>query len=149
MTAKTTLDAVVTLATDQITCCQVAEPILGLRATQTLDGLLSHSGHERQPTKRLNTSQNAAVEAAVRESLVCLWGPPGTGKTETIVEVICALQEFYADARILVTAPTHNAVDNAMRRYVSRLREIPIRSRQQPSPLRVSTDVSLGGSLLV
>lgn len=141
VTTKTTFDAVRTLATQLEHCCQVAGPILGM----PLAGLQADLGSrlEWQPVQKLNASQNAAVKAALQSPLICLWGPPGTGKTETIVEMICALQETYEDARILVTAPTHNAVDNAMRRYTGRLQKQPLRGSQKPSPLRVSTDVRM------
>lgn len=140
-TTKTTFDAVCTLATELEGCCQVAGPILGMPPT-SLCADPDVVGLDWRPVKHLNSSQNAAVKAVLRSSLTCLWGPPGTGKTETIVEMICAVQEAYKDARILVTAPTHNAVDNVMRRYTRRLQERPLLGRQQPSPLRVSTDVS-------
>ncbi|KAK3937348.1 RNA dependent RNA polymerase-domain-containing protein [Diplogelasinospora grovesii] len=139
VTTKTTFDAVLTLATQLQLCCQVAEPILGVPMTTSLD---AEELDEWHALEKLNSSQNAAIEAALTSRLTCLWGPPGTGKTETIVEMICALQELYPkDTKILVTAPTHNAVDNVMRRYISRLQGRPLRMDKRPSPLRVSTDV--------
>ncbi|CAI6077713.1 unnamed protein product [Clonostachys chloroleuca] len=55
--------------------------------------------------------------------------------------MLCALQCAYPRARVLVTAPTHNAVDNVMRKYVTRIRNSPILRAQQPHPLRVSSEV--------
>ena len=52
------------------------------------------------------------------------------------------LQELLAsgrEQRILVAAPTHNAVDNVMRKYITRGR-LPTGIH----PIRVSTDVSYG-----
>ena len=51
------------------------------------------------------------------------------------------LQELLAsdrEQRILVTAPTHNAVDNVMHKYITRTERLPGRI----NPIRVSTDVS-------
>ena len=138
VTTKAMFDAVLTLTTQREECCQVAGPIIGLPMADP--GLALE--HNWAPAPKLNESQNAAVKAALDAPLTCLWGPPGTGKTETIVEMICALQETYRGARLLVTAPTHTAVDNAMRRYTRRLKERPLGTDKQPSPLRVSTDVS-------
>jgi regulator of nonsense transcripts 1 len=45
------------------------------------------------------------------------------------------------EERILVTAPTHNAVDNMMKRYLS------ITGLTGAKPLRVSTNVSLSSIL--
>jgi regulator of nonsense transcripts 1 len=89
----------------------------------------------------LNASQNAAVEASISHPLTCLWGPPGTGKTYTIVEIIKQLQASPDNRRILVTAPTHNAVDNVMRKYLADVMKGGRFNTAEPIALRVSTDV--------
>ena len=59
----------------------------------------------------LNTSQREAVELALRDRpLAIIHGPPGTGKTTTVVEVI--LQHVKREQRVLVCAPSNKAVDN-------------------------------------
>lgn len=59
----------------------------------------------------LNTSQEQAVKAILdNESLIILHGPPGTGKTTTLIEGI--VQLIQQGKRILVTAPSNTAVDN-------------------------------------
>ncbi|KAL9579667.1 MAG: hypothetical protein Q9203_006598, partial [Teloschistes exilis] len=85
----------------------------------------------------LNDSQNKALLAALDSPLTCLWGPPGTGKTHTVAVI---LEELLKDQerRILVTAPTHNAVDNVMRKF---LQNMQIRKTFSEETLRVSTDV--------
>ncbi|KAK7955322.1 hypothetical protein PG988_016016 [Apiospora saccharicola] len=83
----------------------------------------------------LNAGQSEAVRAALTHPLVSIWGPPGTGKTQTIVEILLGLQQKFPAERILVTAPTHNAVDNVMRRYLS------MRGKEGPTALRVSTEL--------
>ncbi|KAK4182258.1 RNA dependent RNA polymerase-domain-containing protein [Podospora australis] len=126
-TTQTMFDAVREFATDP-DCCLITDKLLGLDAPGPVDT----NNYHFQRVEKLNSSQNTAVEAAIRSSLTCLWGPPGTGKTETIVQVILALQGALPDSRILVTAPTHNAVDNVLRRYISASPRI--------GPLRVSTE---------
>ncbi|KAH7208610.1 AAA domain-containing protein [Fusarium oxysporum] len=54
--------------------------------------------------------------------------------------MICALQTANTKARVLVTAPTHNAVDNMMRRYIQRLQKQPFARKTQPDLVRVSTE---------
>ncbi|KAK3903257.1 RNA dependent RNA polymerase-domain-containing protein [Staphylotrichum tortipilum] len=122
-TAKTMFDAVCEFATTFEDCCQVANQVLLGDVPRTLD------------------DQNAAVQAALNSPLTCLWGPPGTGKTETIVEVIRALQTCFNKPRILVTAPTHNAVDNVMRRFLSRMKPETLAKHPHLAPLRVSTEI--------
>jgi DNA polymerase III delta prime subunit len=59
----------------------------------------------------LDEVQRAAVEHALRSGdLALLHGPPGTGKTRTLVEVI--RQRVARGERILATAPSNVAVDN-------------------------------------
>ena len=77
--------------------------------------------------------------AAMHSPLTCLWGPPGTGKTYTLA-VILELLSSDPERRILVTAPTHNAVDNIMRKYMT---NAALHQTQKCNTLRVSTDVSI------
>jgi superfamily I DNA and/or RNA helicase len=59
----------------------------------------------------LDDAQRAAVDDALRASEVALvWGPPGTGKTRTLVEIIHQL--VARGARVLCTAASNTAVDN-------------------------------------
>lgn len=59
----------------------------------------------------LNPSQQAAVEKILAANeLAIVHGPPGTGKTTTLVQAIRALIEK-GEGRILVTAPSNTAVD--------------------------------------
>ncbi|MBR9922550.1 MAG: AAA family ATPase [Bacteroidetes bacterium] len=59
---------------------------------------------------QLNESQNDAVNKALATEEVCIiHGPPGTGKTTTLVEVVKQLAK--SENTILVTAPSNTAVD--------------------------------------
>ena len=61
--------------------------------------------------ERLNESQRAAVNGMMQsDGLTIVHGPPGTGKTTTLIEGI--LQLIKDGKRILVTAPSNAAVDN-------------------------------------
>lgn len=63
----------------------------------------------------LNPSQRAAVDLCLRARDVALvHGPPGTGKTRTLCEVVCQLVR--RGQRVLVTAASHAAVDNLAER---------------------------------
>lgn len=139
VTTKTSFDAIRAFAVEFEACCGIAQQILGLPPVIP-DSASNVAPPDYLPKAQLNQSQNAAVETALKSSLTCLWGPPGTGKTETIVEMIRALQVHFEGSRILVTAPTHNAVDNVMRRYITKT---DIKDREMRLPLRVSTDVSI------
>lgn len=61
--------------------------------------------------KQLNESQQKAVNAILENPFVTiLHGPPGTGKTTTLIEAI--LQLIKAGEKVLVSAPSNAAVDN-------------------------------------
>lgn len=60
---------------------------------------------------RLNQSQQQAVQAIVQnETVAIVHGPPGTGKTTTLIEAIKQLTQ--QGKKIAVAAPSNTAVDN-------------------------------------
>jgi superfamily I DNA and/or RNA helicase len=61
--------------------------------------------------KSLNESQQQAVAAIVEnEQLIIVHGPPGTGKTTTLIE---AIQQLIKNGeKVLVSAPSNTATDN-------------------------------------
>ena len=66
----------------------------------------------------LNPSQQAAVRFALTaRDLAILHGPPGTGKTTTVVELI--RQAVRRGDKVLACAPSNLAVDNLLERLVA------------------------------
>lgn len=66
---------------------------------------------ESPGSARLNTSQQAAIEKILSANeLAIVHGPPGTGKTTTLVQAIRALVRRDGE-RVLVVAPSNTAVD--------------------------------------
>ncbi|KAG1706968.1 DNA-binding protein SMUBP-2 [Nymphon striatum] len=67
--------------------------------------------------KNLNDCQMEAVLFALKQKdLAIIHGPPGTGKTTTIVEVI--VQAVLCGQKVLACAPSNVAVDNLIERLV-------------------------------
>jgi superfamily I DNA and/or RNA helicase len=67
----------------------------------------------------LNPSQRDAVKAVMdQEGLVIVHGPPGTGKTTTMVEAIEQL--VHRGEKVLVAAPSNTAVDHIARGLAGR-----------------------------
>lgn len=68
----------------------------------------------------LNDSQRDAVAHAIERALTVIWGPPGTGKTNTLAALLKALTAHAissnAPLRVLVTGPTYKAVEEVMHR---------------------------------
>lgn len=66
---------------------------------------------------QLNESQKAAVKFALSaEDLAIIHGPPGTGKTTTVAELI--VQATHRSEKVLACAPSNTAVDNLLDRLV-------------------------------
>jgi superfamily I DNA and/or RNA helicase len=66
---------------------------------------------------QLNDSQQAAVKAITEnERLTIVHGPPGTGKTTTLVEAI--IQLIAKGEKILVSAPSNTAVDHIAKELI-------------------------------
>ncbi|KAL7943451.1 P-loop containing nucleoside triphosphate hydrolase protein [Trichoderma barbatum] len=91
----------------------------------------------------LNDSQKDAIRFALASREVALiHGPPGTGKTHTLIELI--LQMIKRDQRILVCGPSNISVDNIVERLSPH--KVPILrlghpARLLPSVLNHSLDV--------
>ncbi|XP_054476043.1 RNA helicase Mov10l1 [Anoplopoma fimbria] len=88
------------------------------KATQTKDGSVPSKpipsmGHFFNPD--LNPPQREAVKRILagecRPSPYVLFGPPGTGKTITIIEAILQVYHFLPSSRVLVCTPSNSAAD--------------------------------------
>ncbi|GAA5917260.1 hypothetical protein JCM5296_000312, partial [Sporobolomyces johnsonii] len=79
--------------------------------------------------ENLNPSQREAVQFALSSAEVaCIWGPPGTGKTQTLVEIIRQLVRM--NKRVLVCGASNLSVDNILARL-----SIPHPNFPSPIPL--------------
>lgn len=66
----------------------------------------------------LNSSQTVAIECAAEHALTIIWGPPGTGKTNTLAALLDGLTQEAAShgrsLKALVTGPTYKSVEQVM-----------------------------------
>lgn len=91
----------------------------------------------------LNPSQKAAIRFALAvPEIALIHGPPGTGKTHTLIELI--LQLVKQGKRLLVCGPSNISVDNIVERLVSH--KVPMvrighPARLLPSVMQHSLDV--------
>lgn len=90
----------------------------GNRMLDTGDTSVINGYHEIESYKDIelsknnNDSQNQAVIAALVNDITYIWGPPGTGKTTVIGQIINEL--FKHDRSVLVVSHTNTAVDGAI-----------------------------------
>ncbi len=106
------------------------------RLVEALDGIGDHHGvdlaltlfgkapHARTPTplvrdhRALDPSQRAAVQLCSDSDLAFVWGPPGTGKTMTLANVV---EELLAQGkRILLASTTNAAIDQVLAKVAQR-----------------------------
>ncbi|XP_053208695.1 DNA-binding protein SMUBP-2-like [Panonychus citri] len=93
-------------------------PLIDLLLGCRLPGNLNEIGPIEFINSRLDDSQKEAVTFALRSKDLCIiHGPPGTGKTTSIVEVI--LQLVKRGLKVLVCAPSNIAIDNLVGRLAS------------------------------
>ncbi|GAB5417226.1 MAG: AAA domain-containing protein [Crocinitomicaceae bacterium] len=121
-------DVVIKLAPDHHTESIMKEAVKAISDTprmktlfENIHGNTSFGSREeivaREVDEKLNESQNRAVRAMeLNEELLLLHGPPGTGKTTTLVAGIA--QMVSKEQRIVVTAPSNAAVDHIARELV-------------------------------
>ncbi|QCC48880.1 AAA family ATPase [Halobellus limi] len=88
--------------------------LFGRREPEFADGDASEGGEgDREPYVDNNAAQDRAVQMAVdAEDFALVHGPPGTGKTYTIAQIVAALVD--RGQRVLLSAFTNRAVDNAL-----------------------------------
>ncbi|SMR51713.1 unnamed protein product [Zymoseptoria tritici ST99CH_3D1] len=135
-TSKAMLDATKSFYGTKRDCCGLYYHLVGEPGPITVD--LPNDPIERAidvETKNLNDSQRRALHAALQCPLAFLWGPPGTGKTSTIVAILKTMLATFPKSRFLITAPTHNAVDNTLQRFIAE------GGAKLVEPLRVATDM--------
>jgi superfamily I DNA and/or RNA helicase len=85
--------------------------------------------------ERLEDDQRAAVARGLGLDLSLVLGPPGTGKTRTLAELV--RQAVERGERVLVTAASHTAVDNLAERLV----RAGVRLVRVGHPARVSPEM--------
>ncbi|GIW97655.1 MAG: ATPase AAA [Pirellulaceae bacterium] len=106
----------------QLTALQMARQLEGRRGRlrDTLMGWREPRFEEVSPLEfrlQLNASQREAVQFAMAaRDVAILHGPPGTGKTTTLAELI--YQTVLTGGRVLACAPSNTAVDNLLERIV-------------------------------
>jgi DNA replication ATP-dependent helicase Dna2 len=89
-----------------------------------LPGAVERAASAIEKELKFTDSQGRAFREIRLRKVVAVWGPPGTGKTHFLATAILGLAAAHARAgkpfRVLVTAFTHNAIENLLRKIVER-----------------------------
>lgn len=92
--------------------------------------------HHHFELSNLNKSQNEALNSCLAQNdIAIIHGPPGTGKTTTLLDVI--EKSLATEEQILVTAPSNNAVDL----LVEKLNERGIKVLRIGNPARINSHI--------
>lgn len=70
------------------------------------------------PMQRIVKGQNLAIRKAMRDKITFIWGPPGTGKTETLAQI--ALNHIEEGHRVLMLSYSNVSVDGALLRVAGK-----------------------------
>ena len=97
----------------------------------------------------LNATQSqAVVETLSRRDISIIHGPPGTGKTTTVVE--CIIQSVRRSQKVLACAPSNIAVDNLLTRLAPHCRVVrlghPARAARELQKYSLDAQVSSSDS---
>lgn len=121
----------------------------GLASMPNLKGLLANPGQAHAPnpvsvehwTQNLDEDKKRAVSSALgSEEVHIVKGPPGTGKTAFITELVTQFLRTNPGRRVLIVSQTHVAVDNALMRLAASSSEGLVRLGALDDP-RISESV--------
>jgi AAA domain len=146
VTSQATAEALVQLLVERDQCCGVYQSLGFSKTTASVPSNPPTQSSCEEIIDGLNSSQSLAVTVSLSKQMTCLWGPPGTGKTTTIVALLRSALKRDTEERILVTAPTHNAVDNVLRQYIRKALD---KGSSLPQPVRISTEVSSSRTIMI
>ena len=82
--------------------------------TDTYEAIHSYSSDDLVVDKNSNEKQTAAIDSALNNNITYIWGPPGTGKTTVIKDIIWNLMS--RDRSVLLVSHTNTAVDGAIKK---------------------------------
>lgn len=90
--------------------------LFGFHAPGNLSEIISSEGYESNGYKP-NTEQRIAILTTLSQEVTYVWGPPGTGKTQTLATLLNIL--IKAGKSVLLTSNTHVAVDEILKKFVA------------------------------
>lgn len=96
----------------------------------------------------LNDSQKRALQSALNNQVTILQGPPGSGKTSTIYEIILQLLSQLRYYPILVVAASNLAVDNIAEKLMANNKDIILRITSLSKEKEYTEDHPLGSVCL-
>lgn len=85
-----------------------------------IDGGSFNASYTFDNKKPPNPYQHSAIESSINDFLSIIWGPPGTGKTQTIAKAIES--HLNIGRKVLLLSHSNNAVDQALLKVAGQLK---------------------------
>lgn len=85
-----------------------------------IDGGNFNTSYSLNGTDHPNPYQHKAIESSINDFLSIIWGPPGTGKTQTIAKAIES--HLNLGRKVLLLSHSNNAVDQALLKVASQMK---------------------------
>jgi ATP-dependent exoDNAse (exonuclease V) alpha subunit len=93
-----------------------------------IDGGIFKTSYSLNGKDHPNPYQQKAIESSINDFLSIIWGPPGTGKTQTIAKAIeCHLN---IGRKVLLLSHSNNAVDQALLKVAGQMKKTYYRKGQ-------------------
>lgn len=118
--------------------------LVSLLACPELCSLPREVGQVHLFQTELDSAKQDALRIALgSQDITAVEGPPGTGKSTLIAEIICQYLTRHPGSKILLTSQTHIAVDNALEKAIA----IRRRAGAELAAIRVGRDEKISNRL--
>lgn len=88
------------------------------KRSEIVNDLIYHGSEKIDRNSSIIKGQEAAVRMSISQPITFVWGPPGTGKTETLAKI--AIQHMKKGYRVLMVSYSNVSVDGATWRVYDR-----------------------------
>lgn len=90
-----------------------------VRNSKSVDAIVGFAASANKHA--LNESQIAAVKSCAERQLTIVWGPPGTGKTDTLVAFLHSVIRQKQARKILIAGPNYRTVEELSERLAANI----------------------------
>jgi nucleoside-triphosphatase THEP1 len=120
----------------------LGQKVFGLQSSQ----LSSDETYKSNPLLKIDKYQEIAIKSALGSEVTYIWGPPGTGKSETISNLLENLLE--RKLSVLLIAHTNAATDSVLEKIVELMEKQKNRIYEDGKILRVGNYKSIAPALM-
>lgn len=94
-----------------------------IKKSPIVRALICEGKKKIEPSKKINKGQDTACKMSAAQPITFVWGPPGTGKTETLAKI--AVMHLKKKHRVLMLSYSNVSVDGAVWRVFNKAKGFP------------------------